>query len=128
LKIPKFLQKKKMLKEKMFNLQIEPYWKRILLLENNIVLIKLFVLYLLFNILKRIILNNNFYYKIYAKSESVNLYHNNNRITLFSYNLNQLKLLETCKNANIIELTNKLVMYKTNVFKNACIFIKHVIL
>lgn len=67
------------------------------------------------------------YYKICAKSESVNLYHNNSRITLSSVNLNRLKLLESRINANIIELTNKLVMYQT-VFNNACIIIKYDIL
>lgn len=76
---------------------------------------------------KRLHLDNNFYYKICAKSESVNLYHNNDRITLSSDNLNRLKLLESCINANIIELTNKLVMYQT-VFNNACIIIKYDIL
>ncbi|CAI6360227.1 unnamed protein product [Macrosiphum euphorbiae] len=76
---------------------------------------------------KRLHLDNNFYYKICPKSESVNLYHNNNRITLSSDNLNRLKLLETMYNANIIELTNKLVMYQT-VFNNACIIIKYDIL
>jgi len=35
--------------------------------------------------------------------------------------------LEPCINANIIELTNKLVMYQT-VFNNACIIIKYDIL
>jgi len=76
---------------------------------------------------ERLHLNNNFYYKICPKSESVNLYHNNNRIRLSSDNLNRLKLLEPCINANIIELTNKLVMYQT-VFNNACIIIKYDIL
>lgn len=76
---------------------------------------------------KRVNLDNNFYYKICAKSESVSLYHNNNKITLLSINLNRLKLLESCINANIIELSNKLVMYQT-VFNNACIIIKYDIL
>ena len=58
---------------------------------------------------KRIHLYNHFYYKICANSESVNLYHNNNRITLSSDNLNRLKLLESCINANIIVLTNKCI-------------------
>lgn len=76
---------------------------------------------------KRLHLVNSFYYKTCAKSVSVNLYHNNNRITLSSDNFNRLKSLESCINAYIIELTNKLVMYQT-VFNNACIIIKYDIL
>lgn len=76
---------------------------------------------------KRVNLDDNFYYKICVKSESVNLYHGNNRFTLPSSNLNRLKLLESCINANIEVLTNKLVMYQT-VFNNACIIIKYDIL
>lgn len=72
---------------------------------------------------KRVKLDNHFYYRICAKSESVNLHHINGRITLSSFNLNRLKLLQPCINANIIELANKLVLYQT-VFNNACMIIK----
>jgi len=56
---------------------------------------------------KRVKLDNHFYYKICTKSELVNLHHLNGRITLSSDNLNRLKLLQSCINANIIELSNK---------------------
>jgi hypothetical protein len=76
---------------------------------------------------KRVKLDNYFYYKICAKSDSINLYHINGRIKLSSINLNRLKLLQPCINANIIEFTNKLVLYQT-VFNNACMIIKYDIL
>jgi len=76
---------------------------------------------------KRVKLDDHFYYKIYAKSESINLYHINSRIKLSSINLNRLQLLQPCINANIIEFANKLVMYQT-VFNNVCMIIKYDIL
>lgn len=62
---------------------------------------------------KRGKLDNDFFYRTSAKTESVIIFTTNNRITLSRQNLFRIKQLQTCIDANITEKLKKLQKYQS---------------
>lgn len=73
---------------------------------------------------KKVMLQDNLFYKLNVKSDSITIQLNNSRITYSRPNLHRIQLLFDCINAHVIEKISKLETYQ-QYFNNACSEIKN---
>lgn len=73
---------------------------------------------------KKVMLQDNLFYKINTKSDTIMVQLNNSHITYSRDNLQRIQLLYECINAHVIEKISKLETYQ-QYFSNACSEIKN---